>query len=566
MFTTVYIMQNCAWIVVYTIYSAQNTIPWRTCSPSYNSKYCYTQALQSECTRTSNYSIYFDFRCRSPGQFCAYHGFANSNGTHCFNKPQRPTGTYQTNVTDDWPVAGQATPVGHVGRRLISQRDFFYYFVRDRPSNHTRAGLKEHRRAVFTRSYLLAWLLALLPCFSVWLSSWVAVLLVLLSPVVVLLLLCRVLIFPGSWAGIANFFYGRAHLATLIDLNCWVDAISMAYWSVNIGGGLNPALSSRNRLRHNALLSSVIVVFSDLAFGVLNSMVLFSVRGTLEVRSAFMYGELLELDDDPQALTFVAFTTVVEMMPHQRFWGVIYFGTMLGQTVGSVAMVVIALGLSLVDAVPFFGHLAFPLAALTAYSPALLLGAVVGLGTWFGSEWSCFSLFQLQWIVCNMLIAMVLGQKLSKPAFLTETRELLHQPLGRNLGRFFVVSWLVITPFITVFQMLYMITHFQLPPVRPGSHWLMALSWVAVSTPPLVTLVTTVVVCRSTNTWALFATTDQFRPDPQALVELQSAATIGLETYVDQTSSGKVRGPRSESAASPSQHEGPRTELRGSSL
>ncbi|XP_037086185.1 sodium- and chloride-dependent taurine transporter-like [Pollicipes pollicipes] len=393
-------------------------------------------------------------------------------------------GTYQTNVTDDWPVAGQATPVGHVGRRLISQRDFFYYFVRDRPSNHTRAGLKEHRRAVFTRSYLLAWLLALLPCFSVWLSS-------------------------------------------------------MTYWSVNIGGGLNPALSSRNRLRHNALLSSVIVVFSDLAFGVLNSMVLFSVRGTLEVRSAFMYGELLELDDDPQALTFVAFTTVVEMMPHQRFWGVIYFGTMLGQTVGSVAMVVIALGLSLVDAVPFFGHLAFPLAALTAYSPALLLGAVVGLGTWFGSEWSCFSLFQLQWIVCNMLIAMVLGQKLSKPAFLTETRELLHQPLGRNLGRFFVVSWLVITPFITVFQMLYMITHFQLPPVRPGSHWLMALSWVAVSTPPLVTLVTTVVVCRSTNTWALFATTDQFRPDPQALVELQSAATIGLETYVDQTSSGK---------------------------
>ncbi|XP_037073915.1 sodium- and chloride-dependent taurine transporter-like [Pollicipes pollicipes] len=329
----------------------------------------------------------------------------------------------------------------------------------------------------------------------------------------------RVLLFPGAWSGIAMFFYGRVDFAKLLHRDLWVDSIGMTYWSVNIGMGMIPTLGSRDRLRQRAFFTSACIVFIDLGFGMLNSLLMFMVRGNLEQQSEMMRQQLEELDDDSQGLAFVSFTAIVDSMPRPQFWGVLYFGAMVAQSLGRVTMTVICCGLNLIDAVPLFRRVPFAATVIVAFAPGLAFAGTRIYSMLNGVKWSIDPLMRIQWTLATLLFTVIIGLKLSASAFLDEVRTKLGQDIA-SWRQFLLVSWLFISPVMMVFELMRLLETYRSPPVSAGAQWTAAFGYIAAAAPLLVALVVTVRVCLSTPFMALCRTSAEFRPDPRALHEL----------------------------------------------
>ena len=515
----VYYAIHVANVLMYSYHAAQAFTPWHHCNPDYNSKRCFIEKLQEDCNKGSNNTVYYDFKCVPASAYCLENGFADSNGTHCFDD-------HPTNLTERWMIdydeqkqaaSEQATKpvsvrkIGKVGARYIAARDFHYHYIYGKHECETNRSLpvcRNHARA-FAVAYCTVWILALLPCFNLWVASTFAVIVIVASPLVIMLVMTRVILFPGAWTGVSNFFFGRASLRQLLTTSFWVDAFGMTFWSIVVGTGVVPTLSSRDHLRHNALRSSTILVTCDVAFGMLNSILLFSVRGYLERDSGFSKDQLHQLDYDSEALVFVAFMTITDGMPRPRFWGSIYFGTMAAQSLATLTVFITAAALNLLDAVPSFRTRPFSLAVAIAGSPFVLAAGVLVISVLTGVQWSVFPLVRLQLAFVQLAFIIVVGFKVSKPEF----RDQVQLQTGievRGIWRWLVGCWLLVCPLILVVEILGQLSVYSPPEVPSGGLPIAVLSYIIVCCPVLALIAGALYAARTTPFEELCSTSREF--------------------------------------------------------
>ncbi|XP_043209276.1 sodium-dependent proline transporter-like [Amphibalanus amphitrite] len=511
----VYYSAHVAKVFMYAYHAPQVSLPWHDCSADYNSKHCFLEELEEHCNKGYNHSVYYDFKCIPASTYCVQNGYHEYNGSHCLRDAH-------TNITLRWMVdhterrlrnvtAANASEVGSVGERFISSRDFHYHYISGRYECQKNVSLPvcENNVRAFLVAYCAVWILALLPCFNLWVASTFAMVVIVASPLVTLLVMTRVVLFPGAWAGVSNFFFGRANLAQLLTKNFWMDACGMTLWSLSFGTGVIPTLSSRDRLRHNALRSCTILVTADVVFGLLNSILLFSVRGHLERHVGISKDQLQQLDHDSEALVFVAFTTITDGMPRPRFWGSIYFGTMAAQALATLAMIMVSLALNLVDAVPSFRGRPFWLAVLVAVAPFILCATVLAVSVFHDVRLPLYPLVRLQLSFVALLFIVVVGFKLSRPEF----RDQVQVQLGidaRGVWRQMLASWLVVCPFIVLIEILGQLMVYRFPPVPPGGLPTAVFAYTAALCPLLALVVGAVYSARTTPFWELCNTSKQF--------------------------------------------------------
>ena len=556
----VYYAVHVANVLMYAYHAAQAFTPWHDCTPDYNSKHCFMEKLQQRCDEKSNYTVYYDFKCVPATAYCRQYGFASTNGTHCFhakhpNLTSRWMMDYeeQKQIAEDEADEPDAGEIGSVGVRYIAARDFHYHYIhgkRECEANRSLPVCQNHARA-FALTYCVVWILALLPCFNLWVASTFAVVVIVASPLVILLVMTRVILFPGAWAGVSNFFFGRANLRQLLRSSFWVDAFGMTFWSIVVGTGVVPTLSSRDRLRHNALRSSTILVTADVAFGMLNSVLLFSVRGHLERNAGFSKDQLRQLDHDSEALVFVAFTTITDGMPRPRFWGSIYFGTMAAQSLATLAVFIVAAALNLVDAVPTFRTRPFSLTVVIAGSPFLLAAAVLTAGVFSDVRWSIYPLVRLQLAFVQLLFIVIVGFKLSKREF----RDQLQLQTGidvRGIWRWMVGCWLIVCPLVLVVEILGQLSVYALPPVPSGGTPTVVFSCIAVSSPLVALIAGALYSVRTTPFVELCSTSREFgmrEPPPRRRTVGRAGTTRGRKNDAARSRTGE--GSRSRRSVTP---------------
>lgn len=142
--------------------------------------------------------------------------------------------------------------------------------------------------------------------------------------VLFVIMVVRALFLTGASTGLEAFF--TPDWSALTNPTVWVNAYGQIFFSLSIAFGIMITYSSYLKPRTNLTGSGLVVGFSNSAFEVLAGIGVFATLGYLAVSSGVAVDEVA---GSGIGLAFIAFPSIISMMPGGALFGVLFFGCLV---------------------------------------------------------------------------------------------------------------------------------------------------------------------------------------------------------------------------------------------
>ncbi|APT93110.1 SNF family Na(+)-dependent transporter [Corynebacterium phocae] len=141
--------------------------------------------------------------------------------------------------------------------------------------------------------------------------------------VMFLVLVVRALFLDGAIDGLDAFF--RPNWSVLSDPSVWIAAYGQIFFSLSVGFGIMITYSSYLKPRTNLTNTGLVTAFANSSFEVLAGIGVFATLGYMAAQSGVAVDEVAT---GGIGLAFIAFPTIISMMPLGALFGVLFFGSL----------------------------------------------------------------------------------------------------------------------------------------------------------------------------------------------------------------------------------------------
>ena len=155
----------------------------------------------------------------------------------------------------------------------------------------------------------------------------------------------------GAREGFAYFFVPE--WGKLSDAKVWRDALSQAFFSMNIGFALTVFYASFNHKKTNIVQSGLLIALGDLAVSIVAGFAMFGTLGWMSVNQGLPIDEVVQ---SGVTLAFVTFPTALALLPvGAKIFSVIFFLSILTLGIDSLFAILETISASLKRHFSWFG-------------------------------------------------------------------------------------------------------------------------------------------------------------------------------------------------------------------
>ncbi|KAM7342476.1 sodium-dependent dopamine transporter isoform 2-T3 [Cochliomyia hominivorax] len=286
-----------AWSLRFFFASFAKSLPWTSCSNSWNTGDC--QPFEQQVGSRSLMGNISDI-------------FLNS------------TITSDLNATFSNLTTTLATTVAPSERFQSAASEYFNRYILELDKSdglHDLGAIKWDMAACLLVVYLICY-------FSLWkgisTSGKVVWFTALFPYAVLLILLIRGITLPGSAMGIQ--YYLNPNFDAIYKAEVWVDAATQVFFSLGPGFGVLLAYASYNKYHNNVYKDALLTSCINSATSFIAGFVIFSVLGYMAHKS----GQNIEdVATEGPGLVFVVYPAAIATMPGSTFWALIFFMMLL---------------------------------------------------------------------------------------------------------------------------------------------------------------------------------------------------------------------------------------------
>lgn len=141
--------------------------------------------------------------------------------------------------------------------------------------------------------------------------------------VMFIILVARSLFLDGAVAGLNAFF--TPNWGALANPSVWIAAYGQIFFSLSIGFGIMITYASYLKPRTNLTNTGLVTAFANSSFEVLAGIGVFATLGFMASQSGVAIDEVAS---GGIGLAFIAFPTIISMMPLGGLFGVLFFGSL----------------------------------------------------------------------------------------------------------------------------------------------------------------------------------------------------------------------------------------------
>mgnify|MGYP000851890115 CR=1 FL=1 len=165
------------------------------------------------------------------------------------------------------------------------------------------------------------------------------------------ILLVNTMSLEGAREGFAYFFIPE--WGKLTEVKVWRDALSQAFFSMNIGFALTVLYASFNKQKTNIVQSALWIALGDVAVSVVAGFAMFGTLGWMSVNQGIPIEEVVQ---SGVTLAFVTFPTALALLPFgAKFFAVIFFLAILTLGIDSMFAVLETISASIKRQFRWFG-------------------------------------------------------------------------------------------------------------------------------------------------------------------------------------------------------------------
>ncbi|XP_021912916.1 sodium-dependent nutrient amino acid transporter 1-like isoform X1 [Zootermopsis nevadensis] len=338
----------------------------------------------------------------------------------------------------------------YTDRKSSSELYFYKYVLNEPDSIEDGIGIPDWR---LTLCLLFSWITVFLVIIRGVKSSGKAAYFLALFPYVIMIaLLVRGATLPGAGKGI--LFFIEPQWEELLNPQVWYNAVTQAFFSLNICFGTLIMYSSYNEFNHNVYRDAMIVTTLDTCTSLLAGCTIFSILGNLmyelgtdDIQSVVQGGTGLAFVSYPDAIT------KFDVVP--QLFAVLFFLMLYTLGVGSAVALVGAVNTIICDSFP---SVKYWVVATSSCIFGFLVGLVyvtpggqyvLTLVDFYGANFTVFILGTIEMIG----IAWVYG--------VDNLAEDLEFMLGKKLGIYWRLCWGFITPVLMLVILVYSIAIMQ---------------------------------------------------------------------------------------------------------
>lgn len=141
--------------------------------------------------------------------------------------------------------------------------------------------------------------------------------------VLFLVMVVRALFLEGSADGLNAFF--TPDWSVLTDTSVWIAAYGQIFFSLSIGFGIMITYASYLKPRTNLTNTGLVTAFANSSFEVLAGIGVFATLGYMAAQQGVSVDEVAK---SGIGLAFIAFPTIINLMPLGGLFGVLFFGSL----------------------------------------------------------------------------------------------------------------------------------------------------------------------------------------------------------------------------------------------
>lgn len=267
-------------------------------------------------------------------------------------------------------------------------------------------------------------------------------------------LLVKGLTLDGAWDGIKYLFIPR--LEHLKNAEVWIDAVTQIFFSYGLGVGAVVALGSYNKFKSNCYRDTIILAAFNEGTCLLSGFVIFSVLGFMAKATN---KSISDVADGGPGLAFVAYPNAINQLPISPFWSILFFLMLLFIGLDSQFCTVEGFITACVDEWPQYlkKRRELFIAVVCAVSYLIGLSNITQGGiyvfnifnTYASSGWALLTLMFFECIAVSWFYGN------------DKFYENIHDMIGFYPGRFWKISWLVLTPLLCVSVALFSLINYE---------------------------------------------------------------------------------------------------------
>ncbi|XP_033122550.1 sodium- and chloride-dependent neutral and basic amino acid transporter B(0+)-like [Anneissia japonica] len=295
---------------------------------------------------------------------------------------------------------------------------------------------------------------------------------------VILALLIRSVTLEGAKEGINFFIYPEWKDITIPQV--WYSAATQILFSLSIGTGILPTLSSHNRFHNNIYFDTVFIPLSTFAASIISGITLFSILGHL----AFLENKpVSEVVDSGFGLAFIVYPEGLSLLPGSNFWAILFFFMLI--TLGFCCEFVFTeiVVTAICDGFPSVLQKRKTLVRLTVCIMGYVLSLVYVSRS--GAYWVSIvdsSIPTIGLIMFGLLELVAVSWVYGIKRFTNDIRSMLGDTILLKFPLFFwwQVNWTVITPSLLLFVLLYNWMNWSMPKYNDEFYplWGRVIGWV----------------------------------------------------------------------------------------
>lgn len=294
----IYYTMVTAWAFHFLFSSMTASLPWRSCTNTWNTKYCKAEKYHlPNCSDVMNHSKDHDLNLSniSVPINCIW------NASFSLFAENSSSGSLEANVTFNSP-----------------SEEYFYIWVLHTSRSIGNLGAIRWQLAL---CLLLCWVIVFLCVFKGIKSSGKVVYLIVTFPYIIMfVLLIRGLTVDGHLEGIK--FYLTPKWEKLKKVQVWSDAAAQVFFSLSLCWGGLSTLSSYNKFHNNIYRDAVFVCLGDSLMSVLAGFSVFAVMGVLGKELNTSVENVIASD---VGLAFTAYPAALTYLPAAPVWAILFF-------------------------------------------------------------------------------------------------------------------------------------------------------------------------------------------------------------------------------------------------
>ncbi|GAB1598096.1 uncharacterized protein LOC115211848 isoform X2, partial [Argonauta hians] len=294
----IYYTMVTAWAFHFLFSSMTTMLPWRSCTNSWNTKYCKAEKFHlPNCSDIMNTTKEQDLNLTnmSVSKNCMW------NASFSLFAEGTSSGSLEANVTFKTP-----------------SEEYFYIWVLNSSKSIGQLGTIRWQLAL---CLLLCWVIVFLCVFKGIKSSGKVVYLIVIFPYIIMfVLLIRGITVDGHLEGIK--FYLTPKWEKLKKVHVWCDAAAQVFFSLSLCWGGLSTLSSYNKFHNNIYRDAIFVCLGDSLMSLLAGFSVFAVMGVLGKKLNTSVEHVVESD---VGLAFTAYPAALTFLPAAPLWAILFF-------------------------------------------------------------------------------------------------------------------------------------------------------------------------------------------------------------------------------------------------